>query len=170
VSDPTPLTEEALNALERASDAAREAYHEVGEGSGAAAGARRGFKSAHAFYSERERALLLTPKECRAVRLAMIFGKPDQGHPALDSAAAKLKAIEARAALGLTDPAPSTTEGAPGLRNVLQEIADATQGPSGNRKKGAILDRVQEMARVAVQRYDAGQVLSALRTRRACDA
>lgn len=36
----------------------------------------------------------LTPQECRALRLAVVFGKPDQGHPDLDSAVSKLVAIE----------------------------------------------------------------------------
>lgn len=69
-----------------------------------------------------------------------------------------------------SDPAPSTTEGEKPpadheqsiatahavalLLNVLREIADATQGPGGSRKKGAVLDRVREMARVAIQRYE----------------
>lgn len=36
----------------------------------------------------------LTPAECRALRLAVIFGKPDQGHPNLDSAVQKLRVQE----------------------------------------------------------------------------
>lgn len=40
----------------------------------------------------------LTRGEASAIRLAMIFGQPDQGHPDLDSAMAKLRKVEERAA------------------------------------------------------------------------
>lgn len=39
-----------------------------------------------------------TRGEAQAVRLAMIFGAPDQGHPLLDSARDKLLGVERRAA------------------------------------------------------------------------
>lgn len=45
----------------------------------------------------RRRVPQLTPIECRALRLATIFGRPPESHPDLDSALLKLHQIEAAA-------------------------------------------------------------------------
>lgn len=114
--DPTPLTEEAQETLERICDAARETYHEVGEGSGAAAGARRGFKAAHAFYSERERALRTAAFELNAALEEELVRTTSEIHQPVrlsTNPEGWQRVMDARAALEAlkSDLAPSTTEG-----------------------------------------------------------